>query len=65
MLFLYLPYLHVVGMLVLICLPQATEQAKALGLTPNLRVEKMDVELLVHAGEAERGRRDCREVVRR
>ncbi len=37
-----MPYLFVAGMLDIICLPQAIDQAKGLGLTPNLRVEQID-----------------------
>ena len=36
------PYLFVAGRLDIICLPQAIEQAKGLGLTPHLTVEKVD-----------------------
>jgi soluble epoxide hydrolase / lipid-phosphate phosphatase len=36
------PYLFVAGMQDIICRPQAIEQAKASGLTPNLTVEEVD-----------------------
>jgi len=36
------PYLFIAGMLDIICLPKAIEQAKSLGLTPHLTVEEVD-----------------------
>lgn len=36
------PYLFISGMLDIICLPQAIEKAKEMGLTPNLTVKEVD-----------------------
>jgi soluble epoxide hydrolase/lipid-phosphate phosphatase len=56
------PYLFISGMLNIICLPQAIEKAKEMGLTPNLTVKRGGCRLLVYAGKAERSWRDLREV---